>query len=119
MSRYFTKEFFDEVVNRLNADPEWSKKATAITARVVLTCVDRNASFLLDVANGRVSSSEVAGDVPAGFKFEGAYDAWGQLGGGGEDFQRLVMGGEIRFRGFMPRVMALIGGLTRLTLVAR
>ncbi|TLZ54905.1 MAG: SCP2 sterol-binding domain-containing protein [Methanobacteriota archaeon] len=119
MSRYFTKEFFDEVVNRLNADPEWSKKATAITARVVLTCVDRNASFLLDVANGRVSSSEAAGDVPADFKFEGTYDAWAQLGRGEKDFQSLVMGGKIRFRGSMPRIMALMGVLTRITVVAR
>src|SRR2546423_15357121 len=99
MSRYFTKEFFDEVVNRLNADPEWSKKATAITARVVLTCVDRNASFLLDVANGRVSSSEAAGDVAAGFKVEGTFEARGPLGGGGEDFQELREGGTVRFRG--------------------
>src|SRR2546427_11391719 len=105
MSRYFTKEFFDEVVNRLNADPEWSKKATAITARVVLTCVDRNASFLLDVANGRVSSSEAAGGGPGGFKVEGAYVAWGQVGGGGKDFQRLVVGGKIRVRGSLPWVM--------------
>src|SRR2546427_7794333 len=101
MSRYFTKEFFDEVVNRLNADPEWSKKATAITARVVLTCVDRNASFLLDVANGRVSSSEVAGDVPADFKLEGTYDALAQLGRGGKEFQRLVIGGKSRIPGFL------------------
>jgi len=107
------------VVNRLNADPEWSKKATAITARVVLTCVDRNASFLLDVANGRVSSSEAAGDVPADFKFEGTYDAWAQLGRGEKDFQSLVMGGKIRFRGSMPRIMALMGVLTRITVVAR
>ena len=119
MTLYFTREFFDEVVNRLNADPEWSKKAAAITARVVLTCVDRNASFLIDVANGRVSSSEVAADVPADFKFEGNYDAWTQLGKGEKDFQTLVMGGKIRFRGSMPKIMALMGVLTRITAVAR
>jgi len=119
MTRYFTKEFFEEVVNRLNADPEWSKKAAAITAKVVLTCVDRNAYFLLDVANGKVSSSEVAADVPADFKFEGTYEAWTQLGKGEKDFQSLVMGGKIRFRGSMPKIMALMGVLTRITVVAR
>jgi putative sterol carrier protein len=119
MTRYFTKEFFEEVVNRLNADPEWSKKAAAITAKVVLTCVDRNASFLLDVANGKVSSSEVAANVPADFKFEGTYEAWTQLGKGEKDFQSLVMGGKIRFRGSMPKIMALMGVLTRITVVAR
>jgi len=119
MTRYFTREFFDEVVNRLNADPEWSKKAAAITAKVVLTCIDRNASFLFDVANGKVSSSEVAAEVPADFKFEGSYDAWTQLGKGEKDFQSLVMGGKIRFRGSMPKIMALMGFLTRITVVAR
>ncbi len=119
MTRYFTEEFFDEVANLLNADPDWSKKAAAITARVVLTCVDRNASFLIDVANGKVSSSEVAADVPADFKFEGNYDAWTQLGKGEKDFQSLVMGGKIRFRGSMPKIMALMEVLTRITAVAR
>jgi len=119
MTRYFTREFFDEVVNRLNADPEWSKKAAAITAKVVLTCIDRNASFLFDVANGKVSSSEVAAEVPADFKFEGSYDAWTQLGKGEKDFQSLVMGGKIRFRGSMPKIMGLMGVLSRITVVAR
>jgi putative sterol carrier protein len=119
MVGYFTGAFFEEVANRLNVDPEWSKKATSLTAKVVLTCVDRKASFLLDVANGRVSSSVVPADVPADFKFEGNYDAWTQLGKGEKDFQSLVMGGKIRFRGSMPRIMALMGVLNRVTVVAR
>src|SRR5256886_5004506 len=119
LAQYFTKAFFQEVANRLNADPEWSRKAAAITAKVVLTCVDPKASFLIDVVNGTVSSSEVAADVPADFKFEGTYDAWTQLGRGEKDFQSLVMGGKIRFRGSMPKIMALMGVLTRITVVAR
>src|SRR5438552_13738190 len=59
MTQYFTAPFFEEVARRLNADPEWSKKAAAVSAKVVLTCVDRNASFLLDVVNGRVTSTPV------------------------------------------------------------
>jgi len=119
VTRYFTQEFFAEVADRLNADPEWSKKAAAVTAKLVLTCVDRKSSFLIDVANGKVSSSEVAADVPADFKFEGNYDMWTQLGKGEKDFQSLVMGGKIRFRGSMPKIMALMGILSRITVVAR
>jgi putative sterol carrier protein len=119
MTRYFTKDFFDEVANRLNADAEWGKKAASVTAKVVLTCVDRKASFLLNVQGGRVTSSEVPSDVPADFKFEGNYDAWVQLGRGEKDFQSLVMAGKIRFRGSMPKIMALMGALTRITLVAQ
>ena len=119
LAQYFTQAFFQEVANRLNADPEWSRKAAAITAKIVLTCVDRKASFLIDVVNGTVSCTEVAADVAADFKFEGTYDAWIQLGKGEKDFQSLVMGGKIRFRGSMPKIMALMGVLSRITSVAR
>ncbi len=119
MARYFTKEFFDEVASRLNADAEWAKKAATVTAKVVLTCLDRKASFLLDIQTGHVASTEVPSDVPADFKFEGNYDAWVQLGGGEKDFQSLVMGGKIRFRGSMPKIMGLMGALNRITLVAQ
>src|SRR5437870_1467103 len=117
--QYFTKAFFDEIASRLNADPEWGKKAAAITAKIVLTSTDRNASFLVDIQGGNVTVQQVAPDVPADFKFEGAYDAWMQLGKGERDFQGLVLGGKIRFRGSMPKVMALMGPLGRITQLAQ
>lgn len=119
MTKYFTPAFFEEVANRLNTDAEWLKKAAAINAKVVLTAVDRNASFLIEIRNGSVSFTESTADVPADFKFEGTYDAWTQLGKGEKDFQSLVLGGKIRFRGSMPKIMALMGSLDRITLVAR
>ena len=119
MVQYFTKAFFDEIAGRLNVDPEWGKKAATITAKIVLTCTDRNASFLVDIQGGKVAVHEVAPDVPADFKFEGAYDAWMQLGKGERDFQGLVLGGKIRFRGSMPKVMALMGPLGRITQLAQ
>jgi putative sterol carrier protein len=119
MAQYFSKVFFDEVATRLNADPEWTKKSATVTTKVVLTCLDRKASFLLDIQNGHVGSSEVPADIPADFKFEGNYDAWVLLGNGSKDFQSLVMGGKIRFRGSMPKIMAMMGQLSRITSVAQ
>src|SRR5256712_1947312 len=87
MVQYFTKSFFDEVASRLNADAEWAKKASAVTSKIVLTCFDRNTSFLLDIQGGRVAANQVSADVPADFKFEGTYDVWTQLGKGEKDFQ--------------------------------
>src|SRR2546422_2648808 len=92
--QYFTKAFFDEIARRLNAEPEWGKKAAAITAKIVLTSTDRNASFLVDIQGGKVTVQQVAPDVPADFKFEGAYDAWMQLGKGERDFQGLDAEGD-------------------------
>ena len=119
MTQYFTAPFFEEVARRLNADPEWSKKAAAVSAKVVLTCVDRNASFLLDVVNGLVTSTPVGPDLPADFKFEGNYEAWTQLGRGERDLQSLVMGGKIRFRGSLPKIMGLMGVLNRVAVISR
>jgi putative sterol carrier protein len=119
MSQYFTQPFFEEVASRLNADSDWSKKAATVTAKLVLTCLDRGSSFLIDIVNGRVVSSAVQSDIPADFKFEGNYDAWTQLGKGEKDLQSLVMGGRIRFRGSMPKIMGLMNVLGRVTSVAR
>ncbi len=119
MVQYFTKPFFDELANRVNADPEWIKKAGGITAKLVLTCTDKKASFLLDIQAGRVTSSEVAADVPADFKFEGPYDAWSILGRGEKDFQSLVISGKIKFRGSMPKMMGMMAQMNRLTLLAQ
>lgn len=119
MVQYFTKAFFDEVSSRLNSDPEWTKKSATVTAKVMLTCADRNASFLLDVVEGKITVHDTAADAPADFKFEGNYDAWTQLGRGDKDFQSLVLGGKIRFRGSMPKIMGLMGQLSRITQVAQ
>src|SRR6266568_3839865 len=67
----------------------------------------------------KVAASAVPPDVLADFKFEGPYDAWMQLGKGERDFQGLVLGGKIRFRGSMPKIMALTGQLNRITQVAQ
>lgn len=119
MVGYFTKDFFDEIASRLNADPEWSKQAGTLTVKLVLTCTDWTAAFLLDVQEGKVIASAVAPDVPADFKFEGPYDAWVGLGKGEKDFQTLVLTGKIRFRGSMPRIMGMLGPLNRITATAR
>ncbi len=119
MVQYFSRAFFDEVASRLNADAEWTKKASAVTAKIVLTSIDRGTSFLVTVDAGKVAVSEAAPDVPADFKFEGNYDAWVQLAKGERDFQGLVLGGKIRFRGSMPKIMALMGQLNRITVVAQ
>jgi putative sterol carrier protein len=119
MAMYFTSEFFGEVANRLNADPEWTKTAGSLTVKIVLTCTDRAASFLLDAREGRVTASPVAADTPADFKFEGTYDAWVTLAKGQKDFQTLVLTGKIKFRGSMPKIMGMLGQLNRITAMAQ
>ncbi len=119
MVQYFSKEFFDDLANALNADPEWVKKAAPLTFKTVITITDRGKSYLLDVVSGRVSASESAPDVPADFKFDGPYDSWVILGKGEKDFQSLVMSGKVKFRGSMPKVMGMMGQWNRLIKLAQ
>src|SRR2546425_980439 len=64
-------------------------------------------------------ANQVSADAPADFKFEGPYDVWTQLGKGEKDFQSLLLGGKIRFRGSLPKIMALTSQLNRITQVAQ
>src|SRR5512136_1897879 len=117
--QYFTKAFFDEVVNRLHVDPEWTKKAGSLTFKLMLTVLDRKSSFLFDVQMGKATLSEVPSDTLADFKFEANYDAWVTLGKAEKDFQSLVMGGKIKFRGSMPKMMGMLNQLNRITALAQ
>lgn len=119
MVQYFTKEFFDELAGRVNTDPEWTKKGANITAKLMFTITDRAKSFMLDVQSGRVTASEAMADAPADFKFEGPYDAWAMLGRAEKDFQSLVIGGKIKFRGSMPKMMGMLSQLNRITALAQ
>lgn len=119
MVQYFSKDFFDALALALNADAEWMKKASSSTFKTVITITDRSKSYLLDVVSGKVAVTEAAPDVPADFKFEGPYDSWTILGKGEKDFQSLVMGGKIKFRGSMPKVMGMMGQWNRLIKLAQ
>ncbi|MFQ5837359.1 MAG: SCP2 sterol-binding domain-containing protein [Thermoplasmata archaeon] len=119
MAQFFTKEFFEDLASRLNADDEWKKKTSDLTTRLVATCTDRDISVMIDIQNGVVATREVAQDEPADFKFEGSYEAWLKSAKGEADLQTLVMTGKMRFKGSMSKIMALMSPLSRLTAVLR
>ena len=119
MVAFFSNEYFSELATRLQKDPDWVKGAAKVTAKLMMTVTDRNEAHLFDIVAGNVTVRATKPDEPADFKFEGPYDAWTQLGRGERDFQGLVLGGKIRFRGSMPKIMALTGQLNRITQVAQ
>jgi putative sterol carrier protein len=119
MAQFFTKEFFEELADRLNADDEWNKKSGDLTTKIVATCTDREISVLLDIQNGKVTAKVVDAEEPADFKFEGSYDAWQKTARGEADLQTLVMTGKMKFKGSMSKIMAMMSQLSRLTAVLR
>ncbi len=119
MVQFFTKEFFEDMADRLNADDEWKKKAGDLTTKIVATCTDRDLSVVIDIQNGAVITKEVPPDEASDFKFEGKYEAWQKTGKGEADLQTMVMTGKIKFKGSMSRIMAMMGQLNRLVGVLR
>lgn len=116
---YFSIEYFQELARRLNDDPDWTKRALALTAKIVLTVTDRDRSVILEISNGKVTARSAPSDEPADFKFEGPYEVWGKIAAGQTDFNTAVITGKMRFRGSLSRIMGMQPALSRLTVVAR
>jgi len=117
--QYFSEGFFHELARRLNADPDWGKKAAATTVKVTLTVTDRASSYMLEIANGVVTARKAAPEDPADFKFEAPYDIWGRIALGQTDFNTAVLTGKMKFKGSLPKIMAIQPQMTRLTQVAK
>lgn len=116
---FFTKGFFDEVASRLNADPEWHTLAGKFSTRVVLTCVDRGASYLLEVADGYVVARDATPDTPADFRFEAERAAWVEIMRGQADYYPLVRAKRMKFRGSVLRLRLKMAPLDRMTFAAQ
>lgn len=115
MAKFFTKKYFQELADRLNADEEWRKKSQGVNAKIVATASDRDFSALLDIQEGAVTVSQVDPEIPADFKFEADYDVWKSSAQGEADLTTLVMSGRMRFRGSMSKIMGMMTSLNRLT----
>ncbi len=119
MVQFFTKEFFDELADKLNDDEEWNKKSGSLNTKIIATCTDRDISVMLDIENGKVTPEDAAPEDPSDFKFEGDYAAWEKTGKGEADLQTLVMTGKMKFKGSMSKILSMMGQLNRMVAVIR
>jgi len=119
MIQFYTKEFFEEIARRLNADSEWSKAMAGHDMRMVCSASDKKRSFLIAVKGGRVSTHEATTETKADYRFEGRYETWMALCKGESEMDRLIQQGKIRLAGSMPEVMGLMGPLNRIVMAAR
>ncbi len=119
MIQFYTKEFFEELARRLNADADWGKAMARQTFRMVCRASDKKRSFLIAVAKGKVSTAEATPKTRAEYRFEGHYDDWVSLCKGEAEMDRLIQQGKIRLAGSMSDVMGLMGPLNKIVLTAR
>ena len=117
--QYFSHEWFEELARRLNADPEWGKKAVSLTTRITLTVTDRGLCHQIEVAGGRVSTREAKPDEVADFKFEAPWEIWGKVAAGSTDFNTAVITGKMKFKGSLPKIMGIQTQMNHLTKAAK
>jgi putative sterol carrier protein len=119
MIEFYTKEFFEELARRLNADSEWTTRMAGKDVRIVCSAPDKKRAFLIAIEGGKVATKDATDATPADFRFEGRYAVWVQLCKGEAEIDRLIQAGKIRLAGSMADVMGMMGPLNRIVMTAR
>jgi putative sterol carrier protein len=105
MVKYFTQEYFNEVQQRLAADPKWAEDTKSVKTTILLTAADQSASFLLKVEEGTTGIAKVEPGTTAEFSFDGPYETWTKVAKGELDLQSAVLKGQLKFRGSITKIL--------------
>ncbi len=89
----------------LNSDEEFTESLREVETSMLLVSEDTGGSFLLNVADGKVSVEEASPDQVAEFKIIGPYEEWVKSAKGEASLTRQVMSGKIKIRGSMSKMM--------------
>ncbi len=110
---FFTKEYFETLAEKLNADEKFQSKAADLELRLLNVAKDKDKAFLLDIDNGNVTASAADEDTDATFKFIGDYDNWVKNHEGKSSLEKSIMTGKIKLKGSIPKIMRLRDKLSR------
>lgn len=107
MPAMFTNEFFDELVKRLNNDPDFKSKTANVNTTVLMVNTDTKHSFLMTVNKGTASYQPGNMESKADFTFLGTTDVWISNHKGEAPMEKLVMTGKLKFKGSIPKIMGM------------
>jgi putative sterol carrier protein len=119
MPALFTDAFFDELVKRMNNDPDFRSKAGSVVATVLMVNTDTKQSFLLNLNKGAAAWSKGAQDSKADFTFLGDTATWVANHKGEAPMEKLVMTGKLKFKGSIPKIMGLRSQLSVIDKIAQ
>lgn len=119
MVNYFSEGYFNEVQQRLAADPRWAEDTKGVKTTILLSAPDKSATFLLKVEEGVTAITKADPGVAAEFSFEGPYDVWTKVAKGDLDFQSAVLKGQLKFRGSITKILFYKDRFLRITEVIR
>ena len=119
MPALFTSAFFDELVRRLNDDPDFRSKTANVNATVLMVNTDTKTSFLMAIQKGSASYQPGSMESKADFTFLGPTDVWAANHRGEAPMEKLVMTGKLKFKGSIPKIMGLRSQLTVIDRIAQ
>src|SRR5438552_6034534 len=94
MPPLFTNAFFDELVKRMNNDPDFRSKTANVSASVLMVNTDTKQSFLMQIQKGAASYQPGNTESKADFTFLGDSAIWASNHRGEASMEKLVMTGK-------------------------
>ncbi len=111
---FWTEGFFKQAEDLLNNDPKLTGTLAGIETSILLRCDNREASFVVRLASGRVSTKPADPQEKTEFTLSATYDEWVKIAHGEEKPQREIVRGRMKFTGSWPKMLLYINKVVRL-----
>jgi len=111
---FWTEDFFKQAEDLLNSDPKLSGTLAGIETSILLKCDNRDASFVVKLASGRVLTKSADPQEKTEFTLSASYDEWVKIANGQEKAQREIVRGKMKFTGSWPKMLLYINKVVRL-----
>ena len=103
--RFFSLEFFNNMVDQLNADDSLAKVTKGMNTSLLLSCAEISAFYIIDIKEGRLSVKQASSNQVAEFAFSASYSEWEKIAKGQAKIPGEVISGRIKFKGSMPKML--------------
>jgi putative sterol carrier protein len=103
--RFFSPEFFKNMIDQLNADESLAKLTKGMNTSLLLSCNELSLFYLINITEGRLSVKQSSSDQVAEFAFSAPYTEWEKIARGQAKIPSEVVSGRIKFKGSMPKML--------------
>lgn len=112
--KFWSKEFFETVVSRLNQDFKFQSLLSGTTTTIIANCPERPPPILINVQNASVDVREASPGGKAEFTFTASYEEWVKIVRDGLKIQGEVVKGRVRFSGSLPKMLLYLAKVARM-----
>ncbi|HEV2139433.1 MAG TPA: hypothetical protein VGR53_11410 [Nitrososphaerales archaeon] len=112
--KFWSEEFFEAVVARLNGDAKLQSVIGGITTSIIAECPERPPPILITVQNAAIAIQEASPSRTAEFNFTASYEEWVKVVRDGLKIQGEVVKGRVKFTGSLPKMLLYLGKVARM-----